>query len=77
MISKECVASSKVTLFRGMEGAYEADYLTSVDEVIPVCLIKAYIPREFGTALRLHIKSWFADVELGTSDSILGLLSPF
>ena len=28
---------------------------------------------EVETAVRLGVKSWFADVELSTSDSILGL----
>ena len=39
--------------------------------------LKFTIPGEAGTEVLLGFKSWFADVRLSTSDSILGLLLLF
>lgn len=59
----------------GGRGVYHADDLTRADQVIPDSLVKGLIPGRGCNAIRLDIKSWFSDTELGTSDSILGLLS--
>ena len=40
-------------------------------------LVKITFLGEAETAVRLGIRSWFADMGLSTSDSILGLLSLF
>ena len=81
--SKNQIVSGKVTFLLGKAGVYQADYLTSTDQVIPeqdlesVIWFKITFLGEAKTAVRLGMKSWFADVGLGTSDSLLGLLFLF
>lgn len=58
-----------------MEGAYHADDLTITDQVILHWLLKITFLGVAETVIRLSVKSWFPDVEPGTSDSILDLLS--
>ena len=48
------------------------------DQEIPLCQLKVtFLGVGVETAVRLGFKSWFADVELSTSNSIWGLLSLF
>ena len=54
-----------------------ADYLISADQEIPDWPVKTTFLGEVVTAIRLAIKSWFADVGFSTSDSILSLLFLF
>ena len=49
----------------------------SADQEILSWLVKGHIPGKVETTIRLGIMSWFSDVGLSTSDSILGLLSLF
>ena len=60
-----------------MGRAYVADYLIGADQKIPDWPVKTTILGEVITAVRLPTKSWFADVGLSTSDSVLGLLFLF
>ena len=59
-----------------MAGVYQADYLTSADQVIPDWF-KILLLGEVGTIIKLGMKSQFGDVGLSTSGLILGLLSLF
>ena len=48
-----------------------ADYLIGTDQKIPEWPVKTTFLEDVVTAIRLDIKSWFADVGPNTSDSIL------
>lgn len=61
----------------GWQMSYQVDYITSADQVILEWLIKITFLGEAETAVRISIKSCFSDLELSTSDSILGLLTLF
>ena len=61
----------------GIGRARVADDLTGADQKIPDRLVKTTFLGNVETAVRLVIKSWFADVGLSTGDSILGLLFLF
>lgn len=77
IISKEGIVSGKISFLRRIEVTHWMGYLTSADQVISWCLVKCFTFWGFETAIRLGIKSCFADVEFSLSASILGLLSPF
>jgi len=72
--NKKWIVSGKVTLPWGKVGIYQADDLTTTKQVSPDWLLTGHIPGGAETAIMLGIKSWFADMVLSTSDSILDLL---
>lgn len=54
-----------------MAGVYQADYVTSADQVIPEGLAEECISERAETL----VKSQYEDTELSISNSILGVLS--
>ena len=56
---KKSIVSGRITLLRGTEGTYEAEYLISADQVISSWLKITFLG-EAVIAVGLGIKSWFA-----------------
>ena len=56
-----------------MEEGYMVDFLIGSDEKIPNWAVETVFLKEVVTAIKLDIKSYFADMGLSTNGSILGL----
>ena len=57
----------------GIKGVYQAGTSLVLTKKFQIVRLKVTFLGEVETAVRLGVKSWFADVGLSTSDSILGL----
>lgn len=56
-----------------MEEGYMVDYLIGADEKIPKWAVDTVFLEEAVTAIKLDIKSYFADMALSTNGSIWGM----